>query len=297
MKFPCPQCGLSRQFVIEGTAKKIAGQRCLRCASKITIKKVSARRKDFREQTVFCSACGSDFLFSSECPFCKAPFTGYSLVCTERPRKACGVPARNLTKAVERLGSRWVLFASTRIRCAPIKIWVASALFALVLTLLVTGTSYYNHRQDEQNYLRNYVLTLYGIKSGFDRGNIIGNNLVIESRRYDITGYYPTGTVSEELEELKTVQAEVDQLMEHLTSPPESLRDAGARLQQLYSVYMRQNSLVTTPSGSVDNFESELQEIQKDFLLTLSQFKASLPSQLWKEVKKSGTRYNLQFLK
>jgi hypothetical protein len=296
MKFPCPQCGLSRQFAIKGTVTEIAEQRCRRCASKITIKRVSARRKSFRAQTVFCSACGADFLFSSACPLCKAPFTGYLLVNTERPRKKIGITAKNLTEFVDWLGSRWPVSATTRIKSLPLRIRVVSIALFLILALFAAGSSYYLHRQNEQNYLKNYVLTLYGIKSGFDRGSGIGKDLAEESRRFGKPGYYPTSMVSEKLEEFKIVQSEVDRFMEHLANPPESLQDAGARLQQLYSIYKRQNSLVTAPHGSVDEYERAMKETQTNFSHSLAQFKSSLPTQVRDEIKKSGTRYNLQFL-
>ena len=296
MKFPCPQCGLSQQFAIKGTANEIARQRCRRCASKITIKRVSARRKDFRAQTVVCSACGSDFHFSSECPFCKAPFTGYLLVCTERPSRTREVPARNLTKVLKSLGSSWAIPTATLLRSIPVRVRVFSALFVLVLALLVAGSSYYIHQQNEQNYLKNYVLALYGIKSGFDRGTSIGRDLAAESRRFGKPGYYPTSTVREKLEELEAVRSEVDRLMEHLTNPPKPLQDAGARLKWLYSDYKQQYSLVTAPSGSVKNFERAQQEIETNFSFSLTQLKVSFPPQLRNEIKKSGTRYNLHFL-
>lgn len=296
MKYPCPQCGLSRQFIVEGTAKNVTGQRCRRCATKFSIKKVSARRKDFRGKTIFCSACGFEFLFSTECPSCKVPFTEYLLVSTERPRKTTGSPARNLPKDVERLAFQCLRSATLRLRSIPVRIRVVSTVIVLVLALLAAGSNYYNYQEDERNYLKNYVLTLYGINSGFDRASNISSDLVAESLRAGIAGYYPTGAVSEKLEELTTVQTEVARLMERLTNPPESLAEAGARLQQLYFIYKRQYSLVLAPHGRVDEYERSLRETRAEFLLALMQCKASFPSQLRNEVKKSGTRYNLHFL-
>lgn len=296
MKYPCPKCGLGRQFLIEGTAQTISGQRCRRCATKITVKRISARRKDFRGKTVVCPACGADFLFSRACPSCTAPFQNFLLVCSERPRKKTAIPAGKLPKDLEWRASQWLNSATLLFGNIPVRIRVFSAVIVLVLALLAAGSSYFSHRQDERDYLKNYVLALYGIKSGFDRGSNISSDLVSESRRAGVPGYYPTGAVSEQLEELATVQAEVDRLMERLKNPPKSLADAKARLQVIYFIHKRHYSLLSAPRGSVDEYERRQRETREEFLHALLQCKTSFPPQLRTEVKKSGARYNLRFL-
>ena len=51
---------------------------------------------------------------------------------------------------------------------------------AILLAILLALGLYWRHRMAEQRYLRNYVLALYGIKTGFDRGQMIGDKYADE---------------------------------------------------------------------------------------------------------------------
>jgi hypothetical protein len=174
------------------------------------------------------------------------------------------------------------------------RIWAVS--LAVLLALMLAGGIGYHRRSQERSYLANYVLAVYGIKSGFDRGCAVSNAYVTNWRRNESMGTSPPETDSMELADLDTVEAEVGRIMAQLGNPPGKLRNAGARLATLYSVYQRQNSLAHVPHGTPDGYEQALRATLADFMQKLDELKRDLPPSLREEAKKAGTKYNLRFL-
>jgi len=185
---------------------------------------------------------------------------------------------------------------AARILRTPPRLRFLLGSLAVLLTLLVVGVVQYHHGRAQRGYLKNYVLALYGIKSGFDRGSAIGHAYVTEWRRSEDLGIPPPKTDTVGLADLGTVQGEVDLLMEQLGDPPSQLRRAAACLGRLYAVYRRQNSLARSPQGSPSGYDQALKATQADFFRTLEELKSALPVTLRHEVRKSGTKYNLRFL-
>jgi hypothetical protein len=162
--------------------------------------------------------------------------------------------------------------------------------------MLSLGMVKYRDLEAEKAYPGKYVVALYGIESGFDRGNSFGRRLLPGP---SLTGGAdPDRTVlgREEQDELDTVRVEVDRLMEELRNPPDALRDAGQRLTRLYAVYREQDQLVRRRLGSPADYDGLLRKAEHDFSRTLAELKSGLPGLLREEVKTAGIKYNLKFM-
>jgi hypothetical protein len=166
-----------------------------------------------------------------------------------------------------------------------------------VVTALGLGAVIQNIKQNsERSFLTNYVLALYGIKSGFDRGSAISNNLVEDwQHQTTISNSTPEPDI-EELIDLEKVRGEVVKLMQKMNKPPKPLKGAYKRLERLNAVYEQQNRLASKPRGSLDDYRRALQATQKGFVRTLEELKAALPPPLREEIKKASNKYNLRFM-
>ena len=102
----------------------------------------------------------------------------------------------------------------------------------------------------------------------------------------------------EQLDELKIVTHEVDQLMATVDDPPQELRGAAEQLRQLYAAYGRQNAMVLSPPNITQAaYSQELETVQADFQNTLETLKYTIPPLLRPEIGKASAKYDLRFLR
>lgn len=130
--------------------------------------------------------------------------------------------------------------------------------------------------------MRNYVLAIYGIKSGMDLcSRTYGDNQEISN---------------EEKEDMAIVKGEVDQIMRKLENPPEKYAQLSTKLQSMYSNYQKLNDLANAPLGRLANLEPKVEEAKGNFSKGIADIKSNMPDQLADELKRSGMKYNLGFM-
>lgn len=293
MKLTCPKCGLSLPIDPAGTSGVHRRQICRGCSAKIVVTEVSMACGDFTGKKMYCSLCGRMFPYAVACPFCKVAFASVLLVYPDQSMPVREEQAGQPEKKNRLLSGRLGTALAGGLRRITRRVWVGTACSAIAVALILGVASRYRAARD---YPRNYVLALYGIKSGFDRGSGIGRDLLVQWRSSSSSALAPPATDGEALAELETVKREVDGVMEELESPPGPLRDASAVLDRLYALYERQNALARAPQGSPDTYERALHEVEEKFTRALEELKATMPVPLREEVRNAGKHYKLGFI-
>ncbi len=296
MMLPCPRCGQENP-IAPGSADRAYHATCTRCGSPFAAEGAYAVHRDFRGMTVYCGQCGRRFPFAASCPSCATLFAGYLLVAPDESRHT--VISSGWRPSAAKLQPRREPSRPTAHRTGtaiPLRLRIGAAILAVVLIPLLAGMVLHHRRQAERAYLKNYVLALYCMKSGFDHDNAFSSGYLTDWRNSAERNLTPPLQDMDSLSTLESIKGEVDKIMGRLNDPPEQLRDAGSLLGRLYDDYNRQYALVRQPSGSINSYDRSLQAAQQGFSTDLEQLRASLPAPLRAQVTKDARKYDLQFL-
>jgi hypothetical protein len=155
------------------------------------------------------------------------------------------------------------------------------ALLAVIAVLVLL----YQQDRAESKFTRDFVVALYGLKSGTDqcmkKSEILGNG----SRLTD-----------KDLARLKSVKAEIAAALQVLSPPPKKFQDAYTRLGNLSATYEKLYSLCLTASPATE-VPAAARTLELQFSKQAKELKGALPPELLAELKDKSARYsNLQFL-
>jgi len=148
----------------------------------------------------------------------------------------------------------------------------------------------------EQQFVRNYVLALYGVKSGADRSLNKFEQASGEWKAMTESGrVYILRIAAQEKADLDAVKAEVDKAMQQLGVPPEKFSEAQDRLLRLHQIYGRLYALNLSPPDNLPAFSEATTKLARDFDRATQELKTALPEELFEEIRQVAPRYkNLQ---
>jgi len=255
-------------------------------------------RPDHREARVYCSNCGNTQAFSDHCTSCKSRFARFMLVRTEK--RVTGPGAGRSDTAVEGkknsvsrgiTAARFVTWLGSRQR--GLTSAIVGVAFLACLTLLIGRIVF--HTDSENEYLTNYVQTVYGINSGVK----LSKNICLRYSAGGVNGAEPA-TIShiakgDEKQSLDMVKNEIDGLMLKLATHPKTYDASFHKLQHLYVTYKQLNSIVIDSLGSSACKTSDLKTVDNEYASGLKDIKQDLPSKLSKQFIISGSKYDLRF--
>lgn len=278
LKLVCPKCGASHQLHTLRYLMRPFPIICRNCATRYL---VNWKIKLPQDSEIICSWCAKKQTDSPQCTYCGRPFHGYSPV---KWKKAGHGPSQAKKRG-----------AAARFASMPVRFKIITALLVFLSIVAFLYRASHNRESTEQQYLTNYVLAIYGIKSGVDLCSRSCDGIIDEWKKGK--GSDIPEISREENENMAIVKGEIDLVMRKLETPPEKYTTLSTKLQSMYDNYLKLNDLANKPSGRLASFESKVEEARDSFTGEVADLKSSMPEQLAEEVKRSGTKYNLSFIK
>lgn len=279
LKLVCPKCGASHRLRTLHCPMRPVTITCRNCATRYL---VNWKIKLPQDSEIICSWCAKKQADSPQCTYCGRPFHGYSPAKWEQ--------AEHGPSQAKKGGA-----ASTQFASMPVRFRIITALLVFLSIAALLYEASHNRESTEQQYLTNYVLAIYGIKSGVDLCSRSCDGIIDEWKKGK--GSDIPEISREEKENMAIVKGEIDQVMGKLENPPEKYAQLSTKLQSMYDNYLKLNDLANAPSGRLASFESKVEEARNNFSGEIADLKSNMPEQLAEEVKRSGTKYNLSFIK
>lgn len=279
MQLVCPKCGFSHRLRTLHCLIRPVTITCRNCATRYL---VNWKIRLPQDSAIICSWCAKKQADSPRCTYCGHPFYDYSPAKWEQAGHG---PSQIKTGSAN--------FAVLRSKPVRFRI-ITLCLVLLSIVALLSGASR-NRKNAERQYLTSFVLAVYGIKSGVDLCSRTYGDAIDEWKKGK--GSDLPEISSEEKEDMATVKGEVDQVMRKLEHPPEKYAQLSTKLQSMYGSYLKLNDLANAPSGRLATFESRVEEARDSFSGEIADLKSNMPEQLAAELKRSGTKYNLAFIK
>ncbi len=251
---------------------------------------------------IYCPRCGKKQLLSYYCVSCRVAFAGYFTLDPEKSghREERGNGDEGTGSAPRKRSFRLLspfLARLARLKSKPLRYRGIAASMAFLILFGSIILIRQNHVSSERRYLHNYVLALYGIRSGMELSSSICGSYTNTGNKDASPGLSLDGKINpEKKSDLDTIKHEVDSIMEEMGPPPEKLSGAAETLRKLCAVYKKQDVLANGPSGSVALYEREVDASRENFVRLLEDLKANLPGPLADELKKDGKKYDLRFI-
>jgi hypothetical protein len=255
---------------------------------------ISADRlpESLRSDGMVCPRCGNEQLFADQCVYCLCVFSGFVIIEAEPlggkklgPKAAVPGPKRKKARALLRAS---IDTSSLRFRA------MATAAVILLAGALYLGNEQYKTYLQGQ-YSRNYVLALYGIKSGMERLDrvYLDESSALEKASASAVSHTME---AQELADLKTVKDEVDRIMKKMGAAPAECYQSDLNIRKLHFLYDKTNSLMIEAPDALLQNKNEILAVNNDFAVAYNNLKSSLPEPLTKELSTTGRRYQLDFV-
>jgi|GEM_PF-4778626 len=282
LKLVCPKCGYSDRVRTLHCLMRPVTITCRNCATRYL---VNWKIRLPQDSAIICSWCAKKQADSPGCTYCGRLFYGYSPAKWEQAGHG---PSQAKTGSAN--------FAVLRNKPVRFRI-ITACLVLLSIVALLSGASH-NRKNTERQYLTNCLLAIYGIKSGVELCSRTYGDAIAEWKKDKGADPPDDQEISrEEKEDMAIVKGEVDQVMRKLENPPEKYAQLSTKLQSMYGNYLKLNDLANAPSGRLASFESKVEEARDNFSEEIADLKSNMPEQLAEELKRSGTKYNLSFIK
>ena len=296
MKCSCPKCSALLPENLSAIPEKGRSGKCPECGDSYWI-----HRESFilRGYTVagerYCSHCGQDLGPSTYCPGCGTLYPDYCVVHSKKPPQrafekknvALSFPSFGGKSAgQERKPSLKSISAGTKAGSSDLRrqLMIVGAGIALLAVIAVVALLYMGNRAEEK-FIKEYVVALYGLKSGTDQCMKMAETLASGSRLVD-----------KDLAQLRSVKTEITTALQVLSTPPKKFNDAHTRLGKLSGAYEKLYNLCLTSSPSAE-IASSAGALEAQFNAQARVLKSSLPPPLLAELTAKTTRYrNLQFM-
>jgi hypothetical protein len=243
----------------------------------------------------YCSQCGEELEPSTYCSGCGALYPDYCVVYTKKPPQrafekksfSLGLPFSRSTKKSTSLlnspGKRGVRGSERQSDLRRQVLMVGGGIaFLAVIAFIVL---FYMGSRAEDKFAREFVVALYGVKSGTDQCLTKSALLTGGSRLLD-----------KDRQQLQSVKSEIDLSLQALSPPPKKFSDAHARLLKLSGTYEKLYALCLSSTPSAE-MTTATETLEAQFYSQAKELQGSLPSELREELILKVPRYsNLQFM-
>jgi hypothetical protein len=312
LPFTCQKCAATNEVGFYQISDEGLTTKCSSCKTSIEIvRDSSAKRASQLSKELFCVKCGHPLDHHMVCRSCGLLFPDYFVVVNqaEARRQAKSRQSARFKQAFADFGASLRLGTSKEkqgvyapTKAVDVAMWKPAALSsglrralvssAVVIVIFAGGFLYYRNYKAEQEFVRNYVKALYGIKLGTE-GSLNACAKISEDWKATAesrVNFTPRTNLDTEVKAEK-VKTEVDRIMQTLQNPPAKYSEANAKLAELNTIYTKLYSLKSSPRGTLDNFKSSANKAGEGFQKATQELKASLPEKLSKELETAKLRY------
>jgi hypothetical protein len=249
-----------------------------------------------KEGKTYCDKCGKELDHIIVCTKCGVMYPDYCLVqASKPPRRQVEKPDLFTVGFTLRPAAKQTYVytgAKKSVPGSPKTFFVRVGLLAMV-ALLAAGTGYFFHlKKVEQMYQKNFMRALYTMKVGTDLSLNTCSKLSSEWKTNVDAGQKYTPHISADDEShLSNVKDATDRFMQTLIEPPKKFINSKEKLDNLYKVFTKANSLAVAPSGTLSSFTESSSKTQSDFNVAIQELKGSLTPELSSELKIAKTKY------
>jgi hypothetical protein len=312
LPFTCLKCAATNEVGLYQILDDGFTTKCSSCKTSIEIVRDScAKRAGQLSRELFCVNCGHQLDHHIVCRSCGLLYPDYFVAVNhvEARRQAQNRRIAKFRQAFADFGSSFRPGPSQEkqggyapVRAVDVATWkpavlssgLRKALIGLVVVAVIAGGGflYYRQYKAEQEFAKNYVKALYGIKVGAD-GSLNACAKITEDWKATAdpkVNFTPRVNLDADIKAEK-VKTEVDKIMQRLQNPPAKYSQANAKLAELNTIYLKLYSLKGSPKGTLDNFQSSTEKADKAFKQASQELKASLPEKLSQELETAKQRY------
>lgn len=294
MTCSCPKCAAYIEVDLTNIPEDGTYTPCPECKSRFWINRESyARRALKREGKLYCDKCGNELFHAIVCKACGVTYPDYYLIQAVKPAKR-QVEKAQFTLSFSRKPTQTQIYTYAQV--SPQKslrsLVIGVGLLMLVIFLAVAGTAAYRNMQAEKSYKRYFVLALYEIKSGTDKGLEQCAKISSDWKAKMDAGQksIPRLAPDEETKSSK-LRDEIDAVMQRLSKPPKKFSKINESVAKLYGVYASLYSLTLTPPADLQLFTEKADKVANDYKQAVQGLKADMPPELSAEVEKAKTKY------
>lgn len=299
MKIICPNCHhRHRGYTPQSTITPFPLV-CARCSTQFLVNWKIRLAGKTDDTIVVCSWCAAKQPDSDRCQYCGRPFYDYAH-CRQTPRRAPKAsPKRRDEKPVQARRDAQGIPDTRRVtgRFPSAARWKICMLALTAIAVFGISLNSFWHKNSEQQYLTNYVIALYGIRSGLELSGRTCSDIAADWQKDLDAGREVSNDISrKESADLATVKREIDLVMSKLKPAPEKLGRSSAKLQEMYDIYLEVHTLANRPFGTPKSIMSTVDSLKTVFRLKVRELKQIMPPQLSDEITKSAVKYDLTFL-
>lgn len=301
MRCICPKCNSNIELGLNTLPEEGSFNKCPECSAGFLLKRVSfARRVLHRSDEIICAECGSIPGKSVFCQNCHAIYPDFHVAeSSSAAKKHFGKIFGFLTK-INRISSKDPgRIASTdygyaaaqktkglKLPGSPAKL-VAMLVSALVIS--IAGGYFWYQAKAENEYVENYVRTLFVIKSAAD--------LDLKTCARISTGWKismlpdPPQPSATELNYMDRANKDVDTLLKRLEETPDKFKASREDISRLSAAYKKLFSFAIKPSGTIDSFSNTTKLLEDEFRKNADALKSRLPEKISAKLNESRKKY------
>ncbi|RME38684.1 MAG: hypothetical protein D6794_05025 [Deltaproteobacteria bacterium] len=302
MHCSCPKCHADFELALEQVSESGGFHSCPECGAKVWAGREAFTLRVYPKQgPVYCATCGAVLEEATVCVRCGALWPDYIRVQKDKPaaRKARG-------------GGFAFEFGGSKPSYAPVIVtesaekqprdwrwlwWAACAI--LLIALVVSGVTLLKDLEFGGDYDRDFVVALYGLKSGVDQNVKVARDRADAWDKQSGTARAVAPPIPDhETARLAKSRAAIDLAMDKLKEAPDRYAAVKSRYDRLFQICQRAYRMNEQKPESPAALRSQAATIEKSFIDAALPLKQEMPSGLKKELQQSLGRYrNLAFLK
>jgi hypothetical protein len=295
----------------QGASANGGPQHCPECRQKYWIQRESFMLRAYRKQgRIYCFDCGQELGSDNLCRGCGTLCPDYCVVQSSKAvvRKQPSVgsgysfsTARKSTPAAQRVtpkpAAQDITSRKGHKRSTNVN-WLAYAALAVMLLILAGGmTKVYLGQKADQKYAKDFITTLYGIKSGTDLSLGAINTLISEWTQAEGASTVVPRPNQKDLDKMAAVKIKISAAISTLNETPEKFAAARTHLISLHKIYDEIYALNTSAPGSLAALTESMRKLETKFFKTAEVLKNSMPEELLEELQLSVAKYrNLNFM-
>jgi hypothetical protein len=292
----CPKC--QSQIELDQSRIPVNGNfsTCPDCKNRFWINRESHARMALKKDgKTYCDQCGKELHQIFTCESCGVIFPDYYLVQTARPpRRQVEKQALFSTRITLKQAKPSYTYTYTGSSKSGPSISKPSigkvTTFALVALLAIGAAYFYHIKKFEENYITNYMRALYTIKSGTEFGLNECAKVSFDWKSNIGNKYVPHISIEAE-SKLNRFKDATDSFMKQLSEPPNKFTQNQQKLEKLYSVYIKINTLAIAPTGSFSSFIDTTKKSEGEYISSINELKNNMPFELSEGLEKAKTKY------
>lgn len=294
MKCSCPKCSALLQEDLPSVPEKGLNPKCPECAGRYWIHRESFMLRCYTVSGErYCASCGEALGMSTYCPGCGTLYPDYCVVAASKPARRDFAKSSlpfDLSFARPRKKSASSFAASAPAAATPTltlgrRPLLMVALAVVLIAAIAVGAMVYLNNQAERKFTKNFVVALYGIKTGTDQS--LKKSALLASG---------TPLRESDLAELSAGKTEIDAAVKMLATAPDKFSGAHKQLAKLHGTYEKLYTL-SVSSGPSPSVAEAAGKLESQFREEARALKSGLPPQLADEIRAVLPRYrNLRFM-